>query len=70
LEKLYYILLRGLMDMHNEKFVEYLCLSCGLQGLRGAEKTNEPQGDICPKCGEKLLTLVRRDPGKTLSASV
>lgn len=64
------ILLRGLLDMHNEKFVEYLCLSCGLQGLSGAEKADEPQGDSCPKCGDKLLTLVRMDSSKTLSATV
>lgn len=56
--------------MHNEKFVEYLCLSCGLQGLSGAEKADEPQGDSCPKCGDKLLTLLRMDSSKTLSATV
>jgi DNA-directed RNA polymerase subunit RPC12/RpoP len=44
--------------------VEYICLSCGVQGLMPLPKYEEAemQGDnslICPKCGGSVLCIER-----------
>jgi len=49
--------------MDTKEYVEFLCLSCGLQGsrtLEDAEVVNT--NDCCPKCGEKLLVISRTQP--------
>ncbi|MGI6364654.1 MAG: hypothetical protein ACOX2G_02725 [Bacillota bacterium] len=44
--------------MDTIEYVEFLCLSCGLQGSLTLEEA-EADRDRCPKCGEKLLTVPR-----------
>lgn len=44
--------------MDTKEYVEYLCLSCGLQGSR----TEGANHDRCPRCGEKLLIVSRTKP--------
>ena len=50
--------------MDIKEYFEFLCLSCGLQGLRGIEDhvMSTEADDCCPKCGEKLLTITRPQP--------
>jgi DNA-directed RNA polymerase subunit RPC12/RpoP len=57
--------------MDTKEYVEFLCLSCGLQGLRGHEDhaASTEADDCCPKCGEKLLTISRPQP-EVISLSV
>jgi len=55
--------MKGLVTMDTKEYVEFLCLSCGLQGsrtLEDAEVVNT--NDCCPKCGEKLLVISRTQP--------
>lgn len=54
---------KGLLTMDIQEYVEFLCLSCGLQGLHAHERGVESEvDDCCPKCGDKLLTISRPQP--------
>jgi len=46
--------------MDTKEYVEFLCLACGLQGSRAVE--DQDTDDNCPKCGEKLLIISRKQP--------
>jgi len=50
--------------MDTKEYVEFLCLSCGLQGSRANDDpaASIDAGGCCPKCGEKLLTISRPQP--------
>lgn len=48
--------------MDTKEYVEFLCLSCGLQGSLTLEEAEVANRDRCPKCGEKLLTVPRTQP--------
>lgn len=48
--------------MDTIEYVEYLCLSCGLQGSRAQDGERAETDDCCPKCGEKLFLITRPQP--------
>lgn len=51
--------------MDSQHCVEFLCLSCGLQGLRSAAES----GEKCPRCGGKLV-IINRESETAYSATV
>lgn len=55
-----------MVSLEPQRFGEYLCLSCGLQGLRSADEN----GGLCPKCGEKVLTINRPEVETAYSTPV
>lgn len=63
--------------------VEYLCLTCGVQGLHnttggeaggdGAEATDgarDLDGLRCPRCGSRVLTVAVRQGGRLATAAL
>lgn len=54
--------MKGLVAMDTKEYVEFLCLSCGLQGSQTLEEAKLADYDGCPKCGQRLLTVARSQP--------
>lgn len=51
--------------------IEFLCLSCGLQGLHDAQwsQYTEESGVLCPKCGDYVITthLLKKESSLVLT---
>jgi len=50
--------LKGLVALDTAVYVEFVCLTCGLQGAftgQGGAK------ESCPKCGEKVISRIQPD---------